>query len=323
MHAVQITKFGAPEALVAAELAAPVAGPGQVLVRLAASSVNRADALLRSGRYHTLPPLPLIPGTEGAGVVAAVGDGVTGFGIDDPVVAWGSPGFYAELAVADATSVVAVPAGVGFETAAALPVAWLTARYCVRELGRVGPGQVVLLHAAASGVGTAALQTAVADGATVIAVIGSADKEALVRKLGAAHVVNRRSEDIVDAVMRITARRGADVVVDLVGGSAFAASLRAAAVGGRVVALANVALEPSTIDTRDFYPKNVSVLGFQFTNRQRLGWDPRPDLTALLAEVAAGRYSVQIDSRFPLADAAASHRRLESAETAGKVILMI
>jgi NADPH2:quinone reductase len=121
--------------------------------------------------------------------------------------------------------------------------------------------------------------------------------------------------------MKQTDKRGADVVLDLAGGEVFTASLRAAAPGGRVVAMANVTLAPSTIDTRDFYPKNVSIHGFQFTNLQRLGWDPRPDLAALFDDIAKGDFVVPIDSRFPLADAAMAHRRIESNESRGKIVL--
>ena len=323
MRAVQITQFGPADRLALAEVADPQPGPSQVLIRVAAASVNRADLLLRSGRYHTLPPLPAIPGSEAAGVVEAVGERVTGIAAGERVLAWGSSGCYAELVVADEARLVPIPAAVSTILAAALPVAWLSARYCVRELGRVGPGQVVLIHAAASGVGTAAVQTARADGAEVIGVVGSADKEALVKDLGASHVLRRDRDDILADVLRITDGAGADVVLDLVGGDTFALSLRAAAAGGRVVALANVAGAPSTIDTRDFYPKNVSVHGFQFSNLQRLGWDPRSDLQLLLSEIAAGRFTVPIDTVFPIENAAAAHERLESDRSRGKVVLAV
>lgn len=321
MRAIQITEFGDADRLAMAEVPDPQPGPGQVLIRVAAASVNRSDLLLRSGRYHTLPPLPAIPGGEAAGVVEAVGADVTGVEVGAPVLAWGSSQAYAELLVTDATKTVPVPAGVPMPVAAALPIAWLTARYCVRELGQVRPGQVVLIHAAASGVGTAAVQTARADGAEVIGVVGSADKEGLVKQLGAGHVLRRDRDDVAAEVRRLTGGQGADVVLDLAGGDTFALSLHAVAAGGRVVALANVTGAPSTIDTRDFYPRNVSIHGFQFTNLQKLGWDPRPDLQRLLGEIADGRFTVPIDTAFPLEQAAAAHRRLESDLSQGKVVL--
>ncbi|GAA4370117.1 quinone oxidoreductase family protein [Agromyces bauzanensis] len=323
MNVAQLSEFGDAEVLDLAEAPMPEPGPGQLLLRLVAASVNRSDILLRSGRYNTLPVLPATPGIEGAGVVAALGDDLDGFRVGDRVVAWGPSGFYAEYALADATRTVPVPDRVPLTTAAALPVAWLTARASLRELGGLRAGQSVLIHAAASGVGTAAVQTAKTDGATVIAVVGSDEKAALARELGADHVLRRDRDDLVEQTKRLTAGRGVDLVLDLVGGAAFPVSLRLAAAGGRVVVVANVAGEAGTIDTRDFYPRNISIHGFQFTNRQTLGWDPRPDLSTLLAEIADGVYRVIIDNELPLADAAQAHRLIEDNVTRGKVILAI
>lgn len=321
MRAIQITEFGGPERLALADVPMPQPGPGEVLIRVRAASVNRADLLLRSGGYHTLPPLPAIPGSEVAGEVTAFGHDVDGIRIGTRVVAWGVGGGYAQHTVAAAERVVAIPEAVSYEVAASLPVAWLTARFCVRDLGAATAGDTVLLTAAASGVGTAALQTAVADGAAVIAVVSGDTKANAVRALGATQVIDRSAASLVDEVLRLTDGQGVDLTLDLVGGTTFRDALRATRAGGRVVTLANVALEPSPIDTRDFYPKNLSILGFQFTNRQRLGWDPRPDLRALLEEIVSGRYTVPIDSRLPLERAADAHRRIESSVTIGKVVL--
>ena len=322
MHAITLTEFGPADRLTWADAPDPGPAPGEVLIRLAAASVNRADLLLRSGRYHTLPPLPLVPGGEGAGTVVAVGSDVDGFAPGDRVVAWGAQGFYAELVAVDARRVVAVPDGVGFESAAALPIAWLSAWHCLHTLGQVRAGEVVLVHAAASGVGSAAIQIVRDAGASVIAVVGSPEKAQWVRELGAEEVLDRHRDDIVEQVHKLTDGRGAEVALDLAGGQAFADSLRAVGHGGRVAAMANVALSPSTIDTRDFYPKNVTIHGFQFTNLQKHGWDPRPDLRTLLDGVAEGRFTVPIDSRFPLTDAASAHLRLESGATQGKIVLL-
>jgi NADPH2:quinone reductase len=188
MRAVQIAEFGPADRLVLGDLVQPRPGPGELLVRLAAASVNRADVLLRAGRYHTLPALPATPGSEGAGIVEALGDGVEGFAIGDQVVAWGGTGFYAEYALADQLRTVRVPAGVSLDAAAALPVAWLSAWYALTQLGRVQKGDVVLIYAAASGVGSAAVQIAKRAGALVIGVVGLQDKAAFVRELGADHV---------------------------------------------------------------------------------------------------------------------------------------
>jgi len=324
MHASRVFEFGPPSALRWSEVADPRPGRGEVVVEVAAAGVNRADALFRAGRYHRGPALPATPGLEGAGEVVAVGDGVDGFSAGDRVLGWGAigdPGFYAERAALPAARLLPVPAGVELTAAAALPVAWLTAWYCLRRLGAVQPGDDVLVHAGASGVGSAAVQIAKDAGAHVIATAGGEAKLKWVRDLGADVVLDHTTTDVPAEVLRLTEGRGANVVLDLVGGETFAGSLRAAARAANVVALANVALAPSVIDTRDFYPKNVHIHGFQITDLMEHGYDPRPDLTDLLDALAERRFTVPVDSTFPLSDAAAAHERLESRAVLGKVLL--
>ena len=326
MRVVQVAEFGPAQNLVLTEEPDPTPGPGQLLVSVAAAGVNRSDLLFRSGRYHGAPPLPAVPGGEGAGTVIAVGPDVTEFAVGDRVLGWGGiggPGFYRELALVESGRAVLVPDGVHLAAAASLPIAWLSAWHCLRALAELRSGETVLIHAAASGVGSAAVQIAKDLGATVIGVVGSADKQRWISELGADHTLNRREADIVAEVARITEGRGVQVALDAVGGVAFAQSLKAVGPGGRVVALANVALAPSTVDTRDFYPKNVRINGFQLTNLMRAGWDPRPELRELLSAVHEGRFTVPIDASFPLADAAKAHLLLESGDTQGKVVLTI
>lgn len=328
MRAVRIDRFGGPEVLVPVEVPDPVPGPGEVLVRIAAAGVNRADALLRAGRYHRAGRPPLIPGAEAAGVVVEVGEGVAELAPGQRVMALDggkSSGFYAELATVSATNVVVLPDGVDLTRAATLPIAWLSAWYCVRHLARVAKGDTVVVKAAASGVGTAAVQIAAEAGARVIALAGSAEKAAWAGEFGADTVdTSVHSGDAeVEEVLRLTDGRGADVVLDTVGGRAFGLSLREVGHGGRVVALANVALEPSTVDTRDFYPKNASILGFQLTNLQLHGYDPRPDLRELAERVAAGGYRVPVETVVPLEEARAAHERLEQRDNRGKIVLSV
>ncbi|MEU3982001.1 zinc-binding alcohol dehydrogenase family protein [Streptomyces sp. NPDC026672] len=329
MRAIRIEEFGGPEVLVEVEVPDPVPGPGQVLVRVAAAAVNRADALIRSGVYHRAPRPPLIPGLEGAGVVAAVGEGVTGLAAGQRVLALdgaGAPGFYAELAVVPATQVVALPDAVDSAQAAALPVAWLSAWYCLRRLAKAGKGDTVVVKAAASGVGSAAVQIAAEAGARVIALAGSAEKADWAGGFGASDTLDTSrfpEEAEVEEVLRLTGGRGADVVLDTVGGRSFARSLRETAYGARVVSLANVALEPSTVDTRDFYPKNVAIHGFQLTNLQVHGYDPRADLRELAEGVAAGTYRVPIETVLPLDRARTAHERLADRANRGKIVLAV
>ncbi|MFD5626642.1 zinc-binding alcohol dehydrogenase family protein [Streptomyces sp. NPDC127072] len=329
MRAVRIDEFGGPEVLVSVEVPDPVAGPGQVLVRVAAAGVNRADALVRAGTYHRAGRPPLIPGVEAAGTVAAVGEGVTGVAVGQRVMALdgvNAPGFYAELAVVPADRVTVLPDGVDLTEAAALPVAWLSAWYCLRTLARVTKDDTVLVKAAASGVGSAAVQIAAGTGARVIAMAGSPEKTAWAAGFGAESVIDTSAhpdDAEVEEVLRLTDGRGADVVLDTVGGRAFGRSLREIGHGGRVVALANVALETSTVDTRDFYPKNASVLGFQLTNLQIYGYDPRADLRELAERVAAGTYRVPVETVLPLERARAAHERLERRDNKGKIVLTV
>ena len=324
MHASRVVGFGPPSALDWCAVPDPRPAARKVVVEVAAAGVNRADALFRAGRYHRGPGLPATPGLEAAGRIVAVGDDVTEFEVGERVLAWGGigdPGFYAERAVVPVARVLSVPDAVELSAAACLPVAWLTAWYCLRKLGEVRPGDDVLVHAGASGVGSAAVQIAKDAGARVIATAGGPEKRAWVRDLGADVVLDHTAVDVVAEVLRWTDGRGANVVLDLVGGESFAASLRAAARAANVVALANVALAPSVIDTRDFYPKNVHIHGFQITDLMEHGYDPRPDLEALLVALAQERLTVPVDSVFPLSDAAAAHGRLESRAVLGKVLL--
>jgi len=329
MRAVRIDEFGGPEVLVPVEVPDPVAGPGEVLVRIAAAGVNRADALIRAGLYHRAGRPPLIPGVEAAGVVAAVGEGVSELAVGQRVMALdgiSAPGFYAELAVVPAERVTVLPDGLGLTEAATLPVAWLSAWYCLRSLARVTKEDTVVVKAAASGVGTAAVQIAAETGARVIALAGSAEKAAWAGEFGARDILDTSAfpdDAEVEEILRLTEGRGADVVLDTVGGPAFGRSLREVGHGGRVVALANVALESSTVDTRDFYPKNAAILGFQLTNLQIHGYDPRADLRELAERVAAGAYRVPVETVVPLEEARAAHERLASRDNRGKIVLAV
>jgi NADPH2:quinone reductase len=327
MRAIAIQRFGGPEVLEVLDLPDPAPGPTEILLAVDVAGVNRADILVRTGRYHRAGRPPLILGVEGAGTVLAVGTEVDHVVVGQRVVAMGEtnvPGFYADRAVVPATRVIALPDGVDLRSAAALPTSWLSAWYCLRRLAEIRPGESLLIHAAASGVGSAAVRIAVDIGATVIATTGSAEKVDWVKDLGAQHVLDSSAvggDALVDKVKSLTDGQGVDAVLDIVGGSAFADSLRVIGYGGRVVAMANVALATSTVDTRDFYPKNGRIFGFQITALMEHGYDPRPDLRELLDSVAAGRFTVDIDATFPLADAADAHRHVERRANRGKVLL--
>jgi NADPH:quinone reductase len=256
-------------------------------------------------------------------VVREVGDSVERFSPGDRVFGFGGrPGFYAEQVAVSERRVVGVPEGLDIASAAALPTAPLSAWYCLKHLARLGAGEKILIYAAASGVGDAAVQIAKLTGAEVLAVAGSEEKVAWALRNGADHGVNYAEHDVLSEIDVIFGEGGVDVVLDAVGGVRFAEALKAVGHGGRVVALANVALEPSTVDTRDFYPKNATIHGFQLTNLvERLGYDPRGDLEELARLAARGELKVHVDVIFPLAEAAEAHRHMEGRRNRGKVIL--
>ncbi|NUR26087.1 MAG: zinc-binding alcohol dehydrogenase family protein [Catenulispora sp.] len=327
MRVVQLQEFGGPEVLTVVEAPDPVPGPGQIVMTVEGAGVNSVDVLTRSGSYHKAFQPPLILGSEAAGTITAVGPDVEELHVGQRVLALGRPnlpGFYAEQAAVFAPFVVPVPDEVALIDAAALPIAWGTAWYCLNRLGGLHAGQTVLVHAAASGVGSAAVQLAAAAGAHVIAAAGGEVKTAWVAELGAEHVLNSQAltgDRLPARVVELTDGRGADLVLDTVGGEVFAQSLKAVAYGGTVVALANVGLAPSVIDTRDFYPKNATIRGFQITNLLEHGYDPRPDLKELLATLASKAVRVPVTAVYGLADAAEAHRRLQDRGNYGKVML--
>lgn len=323
MKAVRLDEFGGPEVLKAAEVPAPSPEPGEVLIEVEAAGVNRADLLTRSGRYHRAGKPPLVLGFEGSGIVRDVGEGVTGFSEGDRVLAFvGRPGFYAEQVAVHESRVVCIADDLGSVPAAALPTAPLSAWYCLTRLARLSAGESVLVYAAASGVGDAAVQIAKWLGAEVIATAGTDEKVEWAMRNGADYGVNHSERDVVSEVQEIAGDRGVDVVLDTVGGARFAEALKIVGHGGRVVNLANVALEPSTVDTRDFYPKNVAIYGFQITNLiERLGYDPKGDLEELAGLVTSGAFEVHVDRVFPLAEAAEAHRYMEGRHNRGKVML--
>lgn len=323
MQIIRVDSFGPPEVLKLVEMESPPLGPGELRVAARACGVNRADILLRTGKYHGAS-LPAFPGREAAGVVLEVAPDVRGFAPGDRVLAFrGSTGCYATEIVAPASRAVPVPEAVGFEAAACLPTSWLSAWYTLVRLARVERGETVLIQGAASAVGHAAVQIARWRGARVLATAGSAEKLAWLRGLGAEVGIDYGKEDVVAEVAKATAGKGCDVVLDAVGGQAFGASLKALAYRGRCVAMANVTTEDSVVNTRDFYPKNATIHGFQISFlSEKEGWDARPDLEELLGHVASRALTVHVDRSFPLVDAAAAHRYLEERRNRGNVVLV-
>ncbi len=320
MKAIVVSRTGGPEVLELRDHDPGAPGAGQVRVRVGAVGVNYIDVYFRTGLYPR--PLPFVAGLEGAGVVEALGPGVTALAVGDRV-AWSSvPNSYAEAVVAPVDRVVRVPAGIGDDVAAAAMLQGMTAHYLCRATYAAKRGDTALVHAAAGGVGLLLVQMLREIGATVIATCSTADKEKLAREAGAAHVIRYTEGDFADTVRTLTNGRGVEVVYDGVGRSTFDGSLRSLRPRGMLV-LYGQASGP----VPPFELRRLNDLGSLFLTRPSLAHysADRAELELrageVLAAIAAGRLDVRIGARYALSDAASAHRALEGRATTGKVLL--
>jgi NADPH:quinone reductase len=316
-----IEAFGEPEVLKLTEEASLPLTENSVRIELKAIGINRADVLQRIGAYHGMKP-PVRPGLEGAGVVTESAS--EKYPVGSRVVIFANrTGLYTTETVANERDICAIPDGVTFEQAAAVPVNWITAWYCLVRLIRLDENDTVLIPAAASGVGTAAIQIARDRGARIIAAASTAEKLELARKLGASFTVNYKEINLVEAIRDITDGKGVSAFLDTVGGATFAEGLKSLGAFGRVAALANVTLENSLINTRDFYPKNAEIYGFQMGQLMASGrYHPADDMATILSKISDGTFSPVIANKFALTDAPAAHRFLEDRVAEGKVLLI-
>ncbi len=335
MRSVWITRTGPPEALEVRDGPDPVAGPGQALIRVRASGVNFADVMARLGLYPDAPPRPCVVGYEVAGTVEAVGSGVDGeLTVGRRIVALTRFGGYAEAVAVPAAQIFALRDGMGFEDAAAIPVNYLTAVLMLRHFGNVKRGERVLVHAAAGGVGMAAIQLCRIAGAEVIGT-ASAGKHALLREAGVAHAIDYRTQDFEAEVRRLTGGHGVDIVLDATG--AFRKSYRCLAPLGRLVCFglsgASTGVKPDRISAVKrlvtlpwFHPiklmnDNRAVIGVNLGHL----WDRidmlRGEMLGLLADWDAGRIKPVVGKTFPLVEAARAHRYLQERQNVGKVVL--
>lgn len=321
-HAIRFHRTGGPEVLQweAVEPAAP--GPGEVRVRHHAVGLNYIDTYHRSGLYPV--PLPSGIGQEAAGVVEAVGEGVTEVAPGDRVAYAGGPlGAYAEVRNLPANVLVKLPDAISFEQGAAMMLQGLTAQYLLRRTYRVQPGDTVLIHAAAGGVGTIACQWAKALGATVIGTVGSDEKAAIARAHGCDHAIVYTRENFVERVRELTGGEGVPVVYDSIGADTFMASLACLRPLGMMVLFG-----ASSGPVPPFDCTLLAKMGSLFLTRPTLFTyaAKRADLLAMAAElfevVAAGAVKVEINQRYALADAAQAHRDLEARRTTGSTVLL-
>ena len=319
MRAIVVHETGGPEVMVAQERPEPVAGPGQLVVRVAAAGVNFIDIYRRSGVYAE--PLPHVPGREGAGTVTAVGDGVTEFSAGDRVAWSEAPGSYAEQVVLDVRNAVPVPAGVDLKVAAAVLLQGMTAHYLCRSTYPVTMGAVTVVHAAAGGVGLLLTQMVKRFGGTVIATTSSSAKAELARQAGADHVTTY--EEFPRVVRDVTSGHGADVVYDGVGKDTFDASLSVLRPRGMMVLYGG-----SSGQVPPFDLQRLNSGGSLFVTRPTLAYyiADRAELLQrsgdLFDWIAKGELDVRIGAEYPLADAPRAHADLAGRATTGKLILV-
>jgi putative PIG3 family NAD(P)H quinone oxidoreductase len=325
MTVIGISKPGGPEVLLPETRAVPAPGPGEILVKVVAAGVNRPDVAQRSGVYPPPPGASDLPGLEIAGEVVAVGSGTSKHKIGDKVMSLVAGGGYAQYCIAQDAQAMAVPAALSMLEAGAVPETLMTVWHNVFERGALQAGETLLIHGGSSGIGTMAIQLAKAFGAKVIVTVGSQEKADACRKLGADHAINYKTEDFVAAVKTATAGAGANLILDMVGGDYVERNYDAAAVDGRVVQIATLGGAKANVNVAKLMVKRLHHTGS--TLRPRSNADKAAMVAAIEAKVMPllreGRVKPLMDGTFPLEKAADAHRRMETSEHIGKIVLAV
>jgi NADPH2:quinone reductase len=312
---------GGPEVFCYEDVADPELRPSGVIIDVGAVGIQGGDLLHRLG--GEMPTRPHCVGYQAAGVVQAVGDRVTSVAVGDTLVATMGAGSHAELVSVPERSVWKVPAGMDVAVAACIPIEFGTADDCLFEFGHLQPGETVLVHAGAGGVGLAAIQLAKAAGATVIATASSNDRIGRLTEFGMDHGVNYAAGDVVAEVLALTDRKGVDLVVDPVGGRTLEASIAVLAYRGRISWVGRAGRDDRPPDIWPIMQRNASITGVFLGAEMALNPARTHALVArLIDRVAAGELRVVIDRSFPLADAAAAHHYIESRQAFGRVVLV-
>jgi NADPH:quinone reductase len=323
MRQIEIERPGGPEVLKVAEAPVPAPGEGEVLIKVQAAGVNRADISQRMGKYRLAPGISSILGLEVAGTIAALGAGASLWKTGDPVCALLTGGGYAEYAVAPAVQCLPIPAGWTAVEAASVPETFFTVWLDVFELAGLQPGETLLVHGGSSGIGVTAIQLARAFGSRVFVTAGSEKKCEACRQLGAEAAINYRTADFEASIRDLTSGRGVDVILDMVGGSYTMRNLRSLAPRGRMVFINFMESKDANVDISLILGKQLTITGSGL----------RPQTVERKAEIAdqlrervwplleTGKIKPVIDSLYRLADVAEAHRRMESSEHIGKIVL--
>jgi NADPH2:quinone reductase len=323
MTVIETRESGGPEVLVPGERPVPLPDPDEVLIVVEAAGINRPDVLQRQGLYPPPKGASDLLGLEVAGAVVAVGENVTRFKEGDFVCALVNGGGYAEFAVAPEATTLMAPIGLDAVQAAALPETIFTVWHNVFERGGLEPGEWLLVHGGASGIGTTAIQLATALGAKVITTVGSADKVKACEALGAVRAINYHENDFVDVVREVTEKHGADVILDMVGGDYIERNLKAAAVEGHIVQIAFLKTSKVEIDLMRLMMRRLTLTGS--TLRAQLPATKARMATAIEEHiwplVTQGKFKPVIDSTFQLTEAAEAHKRIDDPAHIGKIVL--
>ena len=322
MRAMLCHEWGKPEDLRLGEVERPEPGPGQVLIAVKAAGLNFADTLMIKGEYQEKPPFPFAPGLEAAGLVESVGNGVTRVAPGDRVLALTDHGAFADYAVTRESDVFPIPDSMDWITAAGFPITYGTAHGALRWHADLQAGETLLVHAAAGGVGLAAVEVGKALGATVIGTAGGTEKCAIAAEHGADHTIDYRNEDLRARVKEITGGRGVDVVFDPVGGDIFDASLRCTAWGGRLLVIGFAAGRVPQIPANILLVKNVAAMGVYWgSNRRKAPERLAEEFKELMGWYEAGKLHPHVSHTLDLSDLPEAMRLLTSRRTTGKVVL--
>ena len=324
MTVIGISKPGGPEVLLPETRAVPVPGPGEILIKVAAAGVNRPDVAQRSGSYPPPPGASDLPGLEVAGEVAAIGAGASKHKLGDKVMSLVAGGGYAQYCIAQDAQAITVPSTLSMTDAGAVAETLMTVWHNVFERGALKSGETLLVHGGSSGIGTMAIQLAKAFGARVIVTVGSKEKADACLKLGADHAIDYKTQDFVAEVKTITGGKGVELILDMVGGDYVDRNYDAAAVDGRIVQIALLGGPKATVNFAKLMVKRLHHTGS--TLRPRSNTDKAAMVAAIEAKVMPllreGRIKPLMDSTFPLEKAADAHRRMETSEHIGKIVLV-